>query len=323
MKYKNIILLIVSYTFFCTKAIGQDITLTLEVFNSELYNIEPLFYEVQVQNNSEIVQESDIFFGYCQTLEIYNATSKTWGLLKESEKTNNSRFNPMANFGFHSGLATRKYWIQPQQKFVNQFAYFPFEGDFYNSVNYFFKENDTIKIRVACRFNNNSDDIKYSNEIEIVVLKNDTEVSQYLEKKHVPHFIFEPVLFHNFQGHFFPKEASIYPDEAKYIIANYPNSKFAAWADLHLAWNESLAADKNIIEAQYGLAQDSTLALNNAKEQLINAKTYLESALEGNNPLVRPYVKQLYYTIVENKFRLGLYVDLEEYFKALEYVDSL
>jgi len=321
MKYKNIILLI-SCTFFCTKAIGQDITLTLEIFNSELYNIEPLFYKVQVQNNSETVQESDIFFGSCRSLEIYNPISKEWNTLRDSEKTNQLRFNPTANQGFRSGIKSRKYWIKPQQKFVNQFAYFPFEGDFYNSVNYFFKEDDTIKIRVACRFNNNSDDIKYSNEIEIVVLKNDTEVSQYLEKKHIPHFIFEPVLFHDFQGYFFPKEASIFPNEAKHIIANYPNSKFAAWADLHLAWNESLAANKNISEAQYGLAQDSTLALNNAKEQLINAETYLESALEGNN-LVRPYAKQLYYTIVENRFRLGLYVDLEEYFKASEYVESL
>ena len=89
----------------------------------------------------------------------------------------------MSDFGLHSGPITRKYWIKPQQKFVNQFAYFPFEGDFYNSVNYFFKENDTIKIRVACKLCTKSSDAKYSNEIKIIILGNDTEGAQYLEKK--------------------------------------------------------------------------------------------------------------------------------------------
>jgi hypothetical protein len=323
MKYKKIILFIICYTFFYTNVIGQNLTITLEILDNNIYNIEPLFYKVQIQNNSEIIQESDVFLGSCRLLEIYNPISDEWNNLTYSEKTNQLRFNPTANHGFRSGIKPRKYYIKPQQKFINQFVYFPFEGDFYSHFDYLFGDNDTIRVRSICKIDESSNDKIISNEVKIIIKKDESEVIKYLTKKQIPHFLFEPILFQSFQGYFFMYEESIYVEEAKYILENYPNSKFAAWADLHLAWNDYLAADKNLSEAKYGLTQDSTVALNEAKMQIINAETHLEGALASNNILVHPYAKKLYYSIIDIKMSLGMYATIEEYFNATEYVESL
>ena len=318
---KSIVIVII-FSCINVKVIGQNITVTLEVLSNVIHNIEPLFYQVQVQNNSETVQESDIPFGSCRTLEMYNKTSKKWIILEDSEKTNQLRFNPTANQGFRSGIKPRKYYIKPQQEFINQFVYFPFKGNFYDSFEYLFRENDTVKIRVACEFDKNSGEKIISNEIQIIIKSNDINEVQYLEKKQTPHFLYETIILQSFVGHFFPKESVSYPLEARYFLENYPNSKYAAWADTHLAWNNYLVAEKNQLEAKYGLAQDSIQAVNEAKTLIIQAERHLESALESEDILVKPYAKQLYYSVVNMKMTLRLYATLEEYLKATEYIDS-
>jgi len=131
------------------------------------------------------------------------------------------------------------------------------------------------------------------------------------------------VLFDAFVGSLLHKSNVENPSGAIYILENYPDSKFAAWADVHLAWDGYLTAKENSFEARRGIRQDSTDAMKEAKIKIIDAERHLEAALESQNELVKPYAKKLYYMLIDLKQGLGMYENMEAYFDAYEYLDSI
>lgn len=312
-----------------TAATAQDIAVELSVQNPILCSIEPIFYGLKIINNSAEVREIKIPWNLRRTpiIEFFDKKNNEWKELKNSNRTNYDRFPLVAGGGLTSDNYNKKIFIKPTQSIKQNFVYVPFDNNAYTSKNYYFKSGDTLNIRVAYLIDTESKDVVYSNEHTIVIndsIESEKNVIKYFKSLIIPHFIFEIAIFNPAYGGS-PSPSTIKfmgVEQAKYILENYPNSKYAAWADVHLAWNDYLAAEKNQLEAKYNLAQDSTQAVYEAKTLIIQAERHLESALESKNTLVKPYAKQLYYSVVNMKMTLRLYATLEEYLKATEYIDS-
>jgi hypothetical protein len=314
IKMKSIFLLIFHLFLLNTITFGQDLSLHLNVLNSELSKIEPLFYELELSNDSEVLKE---IYRPCSTvyaplLEFYNEKSNQWEVLKGSRFTSNYRFELMS-----SGSQTRnKVYLKPNAKYKNHLIYLAVNGG-YLSTDYIFDDKDSVKIRAVYQVDEEGNELIYSNVVTIFFTSysgQDSLALSYLESLSLPHFIYEKTVHSSFFGRYRTKMSFSVDEGANDLVARFPQSKFAVWAYIELVWNSSLYFER---------IKD----VNKLKDVIVKSEAFLRKALEIDDSISRPYIKKLFYRIAGEKLSLGLYGGYEgsvvPYLEEIDYIDSL
>lgn len=310
-RYVKIALLFIYCSLISTIVISQDLSLNLSISNKELSNIEFLNYKLELQNNGDSVSAKMPLNFY---LEYYDEDASDWVYLEHSALDNHTRFGVIMPICFQP--KNRVIIIKAKEKIIKTYQYSFLKGRKYSSKDYLFDKNTSLRLRGVFRLKNTKDNLIYSNEEEIIFTNYTGEnrlALHYLKKLSIPHFVYAPTGVWSAIYSTTDEERFKEIEHAKYLIENYPNSKFICWAYLYLAWEELNYIENNLI------------AFYNDKNALNQAEIYVNKAIEFKDKHSIKNIKEIYGSIAYWKFHLMLnsYGAVIEYEKDLDYIDNL